>query len=172
MDSLRWNKWKATNPKIARRSVIPLLLGTFILRACGGAGSIVTGRFLAQLSIENGHAISNIHVGLISVAYYVVELTLAPVLGAFSDRLGRRMFLIIGPLFGLAQVALLIFTPTRNAFPYLLSLQLLAGISSAMQVPAVLGYLADYTVLDQTLRMRVMSLYELATSGGLAAGGG
>jgi len=173
LDSLPWNQWRAKNDKIAkiaRRSVIPLLLGTFILRATGGAGSIVLGRFLAQLSIENGHAISNIHVGLISVAYYIVELTLAPVLGAFSDRLGRRIFLIVGPLFGLVQVALLIFTPTRNAFPYLLGLQLLAGISSAMQVPAVLGYLADYTTQDQSLRMRVMSLYELATSGGLAVG--
>jgi MFS family permease len=92
------------------------------------------------------------------------------VLGAVSDRLGRRIFLIIGPLFGLTQVALLIFTPVANPFPYLLSLQLLAGISSAMQVPAVLGYLADYTVEDQSLRMRVMSLYELVTSGGLAVG--
>jgi MFS family permease len=140
------------------------------LRVNGGAGSILLGRFLAQLSVQSGHAISSIHVGLISVAYYIVELTLAPILGAVSDRLGRRIFLIIGPLFGLAQVALLIFTPTVNPFPYLLSLQLLAGISSAMQVPAVLGYLADYTVEDQSLRMRVMSLYELVTSGGLAVG--
>ena len=130
----------------------------------------MTGRFLAQLSVQSGHAISSIHVGLISVAYYIVELTLAPVLGAVSDRIGRRIFLIVGPLFGLAQVALLIFTPTHNPFPYLLSLQLLAGISSALQVPAALGYLADYTVEDQSRRMRVMSLYELATSGGLAVG--
>ncbi len=128
------------------------------------------GRFLAQLSVQNGHAISYIHVGLISVAYYIVELTLAPVLGAVSDRIGRRIFLTVGPLFGLVQVALLIFTPAHNPFPYLLGLQVLAGISSAMQVPAVLGYLADFTVEDQSLRMRVMSLYELATSGGLAVG--
>jgi len=72
--------------------------------------------------------------------------------------------------FLLHDFALLIFTPTHNPFPYLLSLQLLAGLSSAMQVPAVLGYLADYTVEDQSLRMRVMSLYELASTGGLAVG--
>lgn len=128
------------------------------------------GRFLAQLSVQSGHAISSIHVGLISVAYYIVELTLAPLLGAVSDRIGRRVFLFIGPLFGLVQVALLVFTPMHNPFPYLLSLQLLAGISSALQVPAALGYLADYTAESQSLRMRVMSLYELATSGGLAVG--
>jgi MFS family permease len=39
-----------------------------------------------------------------------------------------------------------------------------------MQVPAVLGYLADYTSQHQSLRMRFMSLYELATSGGIALG--
>ena len=80
------------------------------------------------------------------------------------------MFLTVGPLFGLVQVALLVFTPVNNPLPYLLSLQLLAGISSAMQVPAVLGYLADYTARNQSLRMRVMSLYELVTSGGIAVG--
>ncbi len=170
MNSLPRNLWRTNSNKNARRSIVPLLIGTFLLRVNGGAGSILLGRFLAQLSVQSGHAISSIHVGLISVAYYIVELTLAPILGAVSDRLGRRIFLIIGPLFGLAQVALLIFTPTVNPFPYLLSLQLLAGISSAMQVPAVLGYLADYTAENQSQRMRVMSLYELVTSGGLAVG--
>ena len=170
MNSLPRNLWRTNSKNNARRSIVPLLVGTFLLRVNGGAGSILLGRFLAQLSVQSGHAISSIHVGLISVAYYIVELTLAPILGAVSDRLGRRIFLIVGPLFGLAQVALLIFTPTVNPFPYLLSLQLLAGISSAMQVPAVLGYLADYTVENQSLRMRVMSLYELVTSGGLAVG--
>lgn len=157
-----------TNP--SRRTVAPLLIGTFILRANGGAGAIILGRFLAQLSAQHGHPISNIHVGLIAVTYFVVELTLAPVMGAISDRTGRRFFLTLGPLIGFAHVALMIFTPVQNPLPYILSIQILAGISTAMQVPAVLGYLADYTVESRKLRMRVMSFYELATSGGLAAG--
>jgi len=140
------------------------------LRINGAAASIILGRFLAQLALAHGHPISNIHVGLIAVAYYAVELSLAPFMGAISDRIGRRFFLIVGPMVGLIQVALIVFTPNERAFPYLLSLQVLAGISSAMQIPAVLGYLADYTVESQALRMRVMSFYELATSGGLAAG--
>ncbi|HEV2473891.1 MAG TPA: MFS transporter, partial [Chthonomonadales bacterium] len=150
--------------------MIPLLLGTFILRTNTGAGSIVLGRFLARLSAAHGHPISSINVGLISVAYYIIELSLAPLLGAFSDRLGRRLFLVVGPFFGLTQVALLIFTPVANPFPYLIALQLLAGISSAMQVPAALGYLADFTAREHSLRMRIMSMYELATSGGIAVG--
>jgi MFS family permease len=171
--SFPWNNRIETQSKItrlARGSVIPLLFGTFILRTNTGAGSIVLGRFLAHLSAQHGHPINNISVGLISVAYYIVELSLAPLLGAFSDRLGRRLFLVAGPFFGLTQVALLIFTPSANPLPYLLALQLLAGISSAMQVPAALGYLSDYTAQVHSLRMRVMSLYELATSGGIATG--
>ena len=156
--------------KISGRSVAPLLIGTFILRANTGAGSIILGRLLAQLSLQQGHPISNIHVGLIAVTYFIVELSLAPIMGAISDRTGRRFFLTIGPLIGFAHVALIIFTPAQNPLPYLLCIQILAGVATAMQVPAVLGYLADYTVESRILRMRVMSFYELATSGGLAIG--
>ncbi len=173
MRSFPWNNRIEKTSKLsnlARRSVIPLLFGTLLLRTNTGASSIILGRFLAQLSAGNGHPITNIRVGLIAVAYFIVELSLAPVLGALGDRWGRRLFLTIGPLFGLTQVVLLVFTPTADPFPYLLALQLLAGISTAMQVPAVLGYLADYTAQNRTLRMRFMSLYELATSGGIAFG--
>jgi MFS family permease len=156
--------------KISRQSVAPLLIGTFILRVNGGAGPIILGRLLAQLTLEHGRTISNIHVGLLSVTYFIVELTLAPVMGALSDRTGRRFFLTLGPLIGMVQVVLLVFTPAQNPLPYLLFLQVLAGVATAMQVPAVLGYLADYTADSRALRMRVMSLYELATSGGFAIG--
>jgi len=156
--------------KISRRSVAPLLIGTFILRVNGGAAPIILGRLLAQLSLAQSHTISNIHVGMIAVTYFIVELTLAPVMGALSDRTGRRFFLTLGPLIGMVQVVLLVFTPTQNPLPYLLFLQVLAGVATAMQVPAVLGYLADYTADSRALRMRVMSLYELATSGGFAIG--
>jgi MFS family permease len=156
--------------KISGRSVAPLLIGTFILRANTGAGSIILGRLLAQLSLQQGHPISNIHVGLIAVTYFIVELSLAPIMGAISDRTGRRFFLTIGPLIGFAHVALIIFTPAQNPLPYLLCIQILAGVATAMQVPAVLGYLSDYTAESRILRMRIMSFYELATSGGLAIG--
>ncbi|HEV7235203.1 MAG TPA: MFS transporter [Ktedonobacteraceae bacterium] len=153
-----------------RRSVTPLLIGTFILRASGGAATVVLGLFLAQLSTYAGHLITSLQVGLLAVAFYVTELSLAPFMGALSDRWGRRYFLIFGPLVGLVDVLLIAFTPVHHPLPYLLSLQVLAGVSSALQVPVVLGYLADYTAQDASKRMRVMSFFELATSGGIAAG--
>ncbi len=155
---------------MARRSVTPLLIGTFILRANSGAGTIILGLLLAQLASLTAHSITSIQVGLLPVAFYVTELTLAPFMGSLSDRWGRRTFLIIGPCLGLFQVGLLLFTPTRNPLPYLLCLQVLAGLSGAMSTPAVLGYLADFTAQDRRRRMRVMSFYELVTSGGIAVG--
>lgn len=151
-------------------SAFPLLVGTFLLRFNGGANTVFMGRFLAGFGSHRGMAITSLEVGMLSVVYFVVELMLSPIMGSLSDRWGRRIFLWSGPLFGLLQVTLLFFTPSENPFAYLLCLQILAGISSAMQVPAVLGYLADYTSQQPDLRVRVMSFYEMVTSGGLAIG--
>ena len=153
-----------------RKSVTPLLIGTFILRTSGGASTVVLGLFLARLAIHAGYLITSLQVGLLAVAFYATELSLAPIMGALSDRWGRRYFLVLGPLVGLTSVLGILFTPLSNPLPYLLGLQMLAGLSSAMQVPAVLSYLADYTAQNSSKRMRLMSLYELATSGGIAAG--
>lgn len=155
---------------MSRRSITPLLVGTFVLRANGGAATIIFGLFLAQLAAHTGEAINSLNVGLLSVVYFATELVLAPIMGALSDRLGRRYFLIVGPLVGLIEVALIPFAPLQNPLPYFLCLRLISGTSSAMTTPAVLGYLADYTSQDQSRRMRVMSFFELATSGGIAVG--
>jgi MFS family permease len=154
----------------SRRTVTPLLVGSFLLRTSGGAGTVILGLFLAHLSMHTGILITAIQVGFLSAAFYAAELALAPFMGALSDRVGRRSFLIIGPLIGLVEVALLPFTPIHFPLPYLLSLELLSGVSSAMTTPVILSYLADYSAQQLSARMRVMSLFELATSGGIAVG--
>jgi MFS family permease len=153
-----------------RRSAAPLLAGTVVQRASSGATVVVLGLFLAHLTLRQGHHITSLQVGLLPVAFYVTELSLAPLMGGLSDRWGRRFFMTVGPLVGLIQVGLLFFVPRVNPLPYLLALQVLAGLSGAMITPVVLCYLADFTTTNQSQRMRLMSLYELATSGGLAAG--
>ncbi len=155
---------------LCRPSVAPLLIGTFIQRLNSGAGTVIYGLLLVQIAEHTKHAITSLQVGLLPVVYYISELTLAPLMGSLSDRFGRRRFLVLGPLLGLLQVVFLIFTPNTNALLYLLVLQVFAGISSAITTPVVLGYLADFTAIDQSRRMRVMSFYELVTSGGIAVG--
>ncbi len=152
------------------RSVAPLLIGTLVLRISSGAVTIILGLFLAHLAIHSGRAITSLQVGLLPVAFFVSELLLAPLMGALGDRWGRRYFLIFGPIPGFIQVSLFPFTPTTNPLPYLISLQVIAALSSAMIVPATLSYLADFTIQNQVYRTRVMSLYELVTSGGIAVG--
>ena len=153
-----------------RPSVAPLLIGTFIQRLNSGASTVIYGLLLVQIAEHTKHAITSLQVGLLPVIYYISELTLAPLMGSLSDHFGRRRFLVLGPLLGLVQVVLLIFTPNANALLYLLALQIFAGISSAITTPVVLSYLADFTAMNQGRRMRVMSFYELVTSGGIAVG--
>lgn len=153
-----------------RRSVTPLLIGTLLLRVSSGAATVVMGLFLVQLAHITGGAITSLQVGFLSVVFFATELSLAPLMGALGDRWGRRYFLIIGPFLGLLQVALIPFTPTTTPLLYLSSLQIVSGMSSAMTTPATLGYLADYTAHNSALRMRVMSFFELVTSGGIAVG--
>jgi MFS family permease len=152
------------------RSIAPLFIGTFLQRANSGAGTVVYGLLLAHLAGHNRHTVTSLQVGLLPVAFYITELTFAPLMGSLSDRWGRHPFLIFGPLLGLVQVGLLIFTPDTNPLPYMLCLQVVSGISGAMTTPAALGYLADYTAQAHGHRMRVMSFYELVTSGGIAVG--
>lgn len=161
---------KVSSEDMFRQSVAPLLAGTTIQRASSGATTVVLGLFLAQLTFHNGRHITSLQVGLLPVAFYITELSLAPLMGGLSDRWGKRLFMTIGPLIGMVQIGLLLFTPHVNPLPYLLSLQILAGLSGAMITPVVLGYLADYTSANQTQRVRIMSLYELVTSGGIAVG--
>jgi MFS family permease len=153
-----------------RRSITPLLIGTCILRASSGASTVILGLFLAHFATSTGHIITNVQVGLLPVAFYIAELSLALFMGGLGDRWGRRRFMVVGPVFGLVHAALFFFTPALNPLPYLLSLQVLAGISGAMTTPAVLAYLADFTMHNQGRRMRIMSFYELVTTGGIAAG--
>ena len=131
-----------------RPSVTPLLIGTFIQRLNSGAGTVIYGLLLVQIAEHTKHAITSLQVGLLPVIYYISELTLAPLMGSLSDHFGRRRFLVLGPLLGLLQVVLLIFTPNTNALLYLLALQIFAGISSAITTPVVLSYLADFTAMN------------------------
>lgn len=154
----------------SRQAVTPLIMGTFFLRMAGNAGGLVLGLFLSYLATFADHSITSIHVGFISAAYYITELTCAPLMGALSDRWGRRPFLLLGPLIGLVDITLLLLVPTHHPLPYILSLQVLAGLSAAMVIPATLSYLADSSVENQARRVRIMSFFELATSGGIAVG--
>src|SRR5258708_17728668 len=108
---------------MARRSIVPLFIGTFLLRANYSLNTVVLGLLLAQIETVSRYmhvlSLGSLQVGLLPVVFYVTELLLAPYMGSLSDRWGRRNFLIIGPSFGLIQASFLFFTPTINPLLYL-----------------------------------------------------
>ena len=109
------------------------------------------GSYLVDLS-RHGVQVGSLLLGLLSGLTYLTELVLAPVVGAASDRRGRRVFLVAAPL--LAALGIII-TPgasiTDAAPPLILVIvvvataRLIEGGGAAMAAPTTLGLLADAT---------------------------
>jgi len=126
---------------------------THPLRAIVGTGQVY------RISYELG--------GIIIGSFFVAELFGAMILGAWSDRFGRKLFIVFGPLFG--AVAVLI-TSITTAIWLLIFTRLLEGLSTASNTPATLGFIAEATSHSPKLRMRIAGLFEIATIGGVAIG--
>jgi MFS family permease len=105
--------------------------------------------------------------GILIGAFFAAELIGAPLFGAWSDRYGRRLFIIFGPLFGAIAVQITALTTVLWALVFT---RLLEGVSTAANAPATLGYIAEATSHSTRLRARVAGLFEVATIGGIALG--
>ncbi len=164
------------------RSLVAVIAGSFILRAAAGAmGQNIQFYFNsiqeAALNpnhplrviagVDNVYEISYAIGGLIIGTFFVAELIGAPLFGAWSDRHGRKLFIIFGPLFGAIAVQI---TAMTTAIGALLFTRLFEGISTAANAPATLGYIAETTAHSAKLRARVVGFYEVATIGGMALG--
>jgi MFS family permease len=164
------------------RSLVSVIVGSLLLRAAAGAmGENIQFYFNAihQASLDptaplraivgasQVYPISYTLGGIIIGSFFVSELLGALVLGAWSDRAGRKLFIIFGPLFG--AVAVLI-TSVTTAVWLLIFTRLLEGLSTASNAPATLGYLAEATSDSPKLRARISGFFEIATIGGIAVG--
>ena len=163
-------------------SLVALIVGTLVLRAAASAmGENIQFYFntIHQASLSPHHPLSLLVGagkvypisytlgGLIIGSFFVAELIGALLFGAWSDRFGRKVFIVIGPLFG--AIAVLI-TSLTTAFWLLIFTRLLEGLSTASNAPATLGYLAEATSDSQKFRTRMTGFFEIATIGGIAMG--
>jgi MFS family permease len=163
-------------------SLIAVIIGSLILRAAAGAmGENIQFYFNAihEASLSPNHPLSILVGsgkvypityalgGVIIGSFFVAELIGALLFGAWSDLFGRKLFIVIGPLFG--AIAVLI-TSVTTAFWMLIFTRLLEGLSTASNAPATLGYLAEATSHSQKLRTSVAGFFEIATIGGIAIG--
>jgi len=146
------------------------------LRAASSAGLLVIGSYLVELH-DRGAGVTGLLVGILTALVYVTELLVAPLAGALSDARGRKVFLLAGPALSALAVLLIPLGSLGAALPPLAlvltlvgAARLVEGLGSALAVPATLGLLAEGTDDHPLQRGRLMSLFELATSGGLALG--
>jgi MFS family permease len=147
-------------------SVSLALGGTFILRCASYASGLLV---LVSLGIKS-RSEADLTAGiasLVAVTFYASELIGAPLFGAWSDRIGRKPFMILGPIFGGIAAQLMGFT---MVIPILVLVRILQGLSTATAAPATLGFLSAQTSTSERFRGRVMGFYEAATVVGLALG--
>ncbi len=169
-------------PAHLMRSLVAVIVGSLLLRAAAGAMGeniqfyfneiheaalspihplrlVAAARHLYPISYTLG--------GIIIGAFFAAELIGAPLFGAWSDRYGRKLFIIFGPLFGAVAVQI---TAMTTVVWLLIFTRLLEGLSTASNAPATLGYIAEATAGSHKLRTRISGLFEVATIGGLALG--
>ena len=140
--------------------------GTFVLRCASYAAGLLV---LVSLGIKS-RSEADVTAGLaslVAVTFYASELIGAPIFGAWSDRIGRKPFMILGTVFGALAAQLMGLT---MLIPVLVLVRILQGLSTATAAPATLGFLSAQTARSERLRGRVMGFYEAATVVGLALG--
>src|SRR5436190_11393067 len=148
------------------RSLIAVLVGSLILRLAGQTMGQMTQFYLDYISRHYYH-ISHTTKGYVLAAFFITELLGSLVLGAMSDRYGRKVFIILGPLLGAIAVQI---TAMTSLLALLVFARLLEGLSTGSSVPATLGYISEATVGRPNLRARVMGLFEITLVGGIAIG--
>jgi MFS family permease len=143
-----------------------MLLATFVLRV----STAVTGGLLLFLVAEHtrGNGSGPGVQALLSGGFYTTELTGAIVFGVLADRYGRKVVMLLGPIFGGIAVFM---TGLTTHIPVLFVTRLLEGGSTAASVPSTLGFIAAETAQDERLRGRVVSLFEFVSLGGMLAVG-
>ncbi len=148
------------------RSIASMLVATFVLRV----STAVTGGMLVYLvdDMTRNRGTGPGAISLLTGGFYTTELTGAIVFGVLADRYGRKVIMLLGPLFGSAAVFM---TGLTTHLPVLFVTRLLEGSSTAASVPSTLGFIAAATSHDERLRGRVVSLFELVSLGGMLAVG-
>jgi MFS family permease len=148
------------------RSLIAVLIGSLILRIAAETMNHMLQLYFKEIN-DNHYPLSYTVMGFITASFFISELLGAPVLGALSDRYGRKVFILLGPLFGAVAVQI---TSMTVVIWLLVITRLLEGLSTASSVPSTLGYISEATSGRPGLRARIVGLFEITLVGGMAAG--
>jgi MFS family permease len=148
------------------RSIISMLLATFVLRVSTAITGIMLVFLIDEMTRHRGTGPETI--SLLTGGFYATELVGAILFGVLADRYGRKVIMLLGPLFGGVAVFM---TGLTTHLPVLFVTRLLEGSSTAASIPSTLGFIAAETAEDEGLRGKVVSLFELVSLGGMLAVG-
>lgn len=148
------------------RSIVSMLLATFVLRV----STAITGGLLFNLvnEITVGNRTGPAANAFLTGGFYATELSGAVVFGILADRYGRKVVMLLGPIFGGVAVFM---TGLTTHLPVLFVTRLLEGGSTAASIPSTLGFIAAETADNVRLRGRVVALFEFVSLGGMLAVG-
>ncbi len=108
---------------------------------------------------------SGLYIGLIFGAFSLSRSFLLPVFGRWSDRKGRKPFILFGLIcYALVSVAFIFFTQV----PHLIIIRFFQGIASAMIMPVIQAYVGDITPSGR--EGFVMGLFNMSLFFGLSLG--
>ena len=148
------------------RSIVSMLLATFVLRVSTAVTGVMLVFLIDQSTRHTGSGPGQI--SLLTGGFYATELTGAIVFGVLADRYGRKVIMLLGPIFGGVAVFM---TGLTTHLPVLFVTRLLEGSSTAASIPSTLGFIAAETEGSEELRGRVVSLFEFVSLGGMLAVG-
>jgi MFS family permease len=148
------------------RSLFAVIVGSLILRLAAQTMGQMLQFYFDEID-RNHFPLSHTVTGLITASFFIAEMIGAPVLGAMSDRYGRRVFIYLGPILGAIAVQI---TSMTVIIWILVFTRILEGLSTASSVPATLGYISEVTAGRPRLRARIMGLFEITLVGGIALG--
>jgi MFS family permease len=143
------------------RSLAAVIVGTLFLRMAVQVMTLMLQNYFDQINVP--YTVG----GFVIASFFVAELIGAPILGALSDRRGRRPFILLGPALGAIAVQI---TAMTAAVWLLLITRLLEGLSTASSIPSTLGYISEATSGRPKLRARIVGLFEISFVGGMALG--
>jgi MFS family permease len=149
------------------RSVLAVILGTFTLRLSTGLTGGMLVFYLAHLPRYGGVPVDAFTIGVLGALFYASELVGSPLFGILSDRVGHRLIMQVGPVFGAVAVVM---TAMTVRLPILGGTRILEGLATASSVPSILGFIAFATAGDELRRGKSVARFEAATLAGLVGG--
>lgn len=125
----------------AKNASVAFVLVVLVLNTMGIGLATPVLPFLIESLCEGDVAEASRYVGVFGAAYAAMQFLFAPIVGALSDRFGRRVVILTALLGASLDYCLLAFAPTLEWF---FVGRIVAGITGA-SFSAVMAYVADVT---------------------------